>query len=111
MLNNIKSDVNFSVGELNKLLTCPKFDIVIANIQTDLLIKYANNIVKSLSKKGILILSGILKTEAKSVVSHYKEITTQDCDLKQIRSRHMGEWTVVTIYLQNENRENNILTT
>lgn len=111
VLNNIKSDVNFSVGELNKLLTCPKFDIVIANIQTDLLIKYANNIVKSLSKKGILILSGILKTEAKSVVSHYKEITTQDCDLKQIRSRHMGEWTVVTIYLQNENRENNILTT
>ena len=105
-LNNIKSDVNFSVGELNKLLTCPKFDVVIANIQTDLLIKYANNILRCLSKKGILILSGILKTEVKTVVSHYKEITAKNGNLEQITSRNMGEWSVVTICLQNENREN-----
>ena len=105
-LNNIKSDVNFSVGELKKLLTCPKFDVVIANIQTDLLIKYANNILRCLSKKGILILSGILKTEVKTVVSHYKEITAKNSNLEQITSRNMGEWSVVTICLQNENREN-----
>lgn len=105
-LNNIKSDVNFSVGELKKLLTCPKFDVVIANIQTDLLIKYANNILRCLSKKGILILSGILKTEVKTVVSHYKEITAKNGNLEQITSRNMGEWSVVTICLQKENRKN-----
>ena len=105
VLNSIKSDINFSVDELNKLLTCPKFDVVIANIQTDLLVEYANNILKCLSKKGILILSGILKTEAKSVVSHYKEITAKNGDLKQITSRNMGEWSVVTICLQNENEK------
>jgi ribosomal protein L11 methyltransferase len=102
VLNSIKSDINFSVGELNKLLTCPKFDVIIANIQTDLLIKYANNILTCLSKKGILILSGILKTEVKSVVSHYKEITAKNGDLEQITSRHMGEWSVVTICLLNK---------
>ena len=102
VLNNIKSDVNFSVGELNKLLTRAKFDVVIANIQTDLLIKHADKIVKCLSKKGILILSGILKTEVKSVVSHYKEITAKNGDLEQITSRHMGEWSVVTICLLNK---------
>lgn len=105
VLNSIKFDVNFSVGELNKLLTCPKFDVVIANIQTDLLIKYANNIFKCLSKKGILILSGILKTEVKSVVSHYTKITAKNGDLEQIISRNMGEWSVVTICLIDENRE------
>ena len=102
VLNNIKSDVNFSVGELNKLLTRAKFDVVIANIQTDLLIKHADKIVKCLSKKGILILSGILKTETKSVVNHYKENTAIKGDLEQITTRHLGEWSVVTICLQNE---------
>tara|TARA_B100001057_G_C22791346_1_gene927734 strand:- start:124 stop:1038 length:915 start_codon:yes stop_codon:yes gene_type:complete len=111
VLNSIKSDINFSVGELNKLLTCRKFDVVIANIQTDLLIKYANNILTCLSKKGILILSGILKTEVKSVVSHYKEITAKSGDLDQITSRNMGEWSVVTICLQNENRASKRSTT
>lgn len=105
VLNNIKSDVKFSVGELNKLLTRAKFDVVIANIQTDLLIKHADKIVKCLSKKGILILSGILKTEVKSVVSHYKEITAKNGDLEQITSRHMGEWSVVTICLLNKKIE------
>ena len=102
VLNNIKSDVNFSVGELNKLLTRAKFDVVIANIQTDLLIKHADKIVKCLSKKGILILSGILKTETKSVVNHYKENTAINGDFEQITTRHLGEWSVVTICLQNE---------
>ena len=105
VLNNIKPDVNFSVGQLNKLLTRAKFDVVIANIQTDLLIKHADKIVKCLSKKGILILSGILKTEVKSVVSHYKEITAKNGDLEQITSRHMGEWSVVTICLLNKKIE------
>ena len=102
VLNNIKSDVNFSVGELSKLHTRPKFDIVIANIQTDLLIKHANKIVKCLSKKGTLILSGILKTETKSVVKCYQENTALNCDPEQITSRHMGDWSVVTICLQNK---------
>ena len=102
VLNNIKPDVNFSVGQLNKLLTRAKFDVVIANIQTDLLIKHADKIVKCLSKKGILILSGILKTETKSVVNHYKENTAIKGDLEQITTRHLGEWSVVTICLQNE---------
>ena len=102
VLNSIKSDVNFSVGQLNKLLTRAKFDVVIANIQTDLLIKHADKIVKCLSKKGILILSGILKTETKSVVNHYKENTAIKGDLEQITTRHLGEWSVVTICLQNE---------
>lgn len=107
VLNNIKSDVNFSVCELNKLLTRAKFDVVIANIQTDLLIKHADKIVKCLSKKGILILSGILKTEVKSVVSHYKEITAKNGGLEQITSRHMGEWSVVTICLLNKKKREN----
>ena len=102
VLNNIKPDVNFSVGQLNKLLTRAKFDVVIANIQTDLLIKHADKIVKCLSKKGIVILSGILKTETKSVVNHYKENTAIKGDLEQITTRHLGEWSVVTICLQNE---------
>jgi len=102
VLNSIKSDVNFSVGQLNKLLTRAKFDVVIANIQTDLLIKHADKIVKCLSKKGIVILSGILKTETKSVVNHYKENTAIKGDLEQITTRHLGEWSVVTICLQNE---------
>ena len=100
VLNSIKSDVNFYVCELGRLLTSPKFDIVVANIQTDILIKFANKIVECLKKKGTLILSGILKKEAQSVVSHYKEITTELGNLEQITSRCMEEWSVVTISLQ-----------
>ena len=76
-----------------------------------IIIKYANNILKCLSKIGILILSGILKTAVNSVVSYYKEITAKNGDLEQITSRNMGEWSVVTICLLNENRENKRSTT
>lgn len=64
--NHVTNNVCIKEVSLKKL--DKRFDLVVANILTDILIKLRNDLYSHLSKNGILILSGIL-SENKSNVS------------------------------------------
>ena len=51
-----------------------KYDCVVANIQSDILINYANKLIELLNNKGQLILSGILNYEVEDVNRKFNKL-------------------------------------
>lgn len=85
----------FTIADLEKGLHGERADLVLANIQTDILIPFRFQLVQSVTSSGILVLSGILNHEAESVRTHYE---TEFARLHpettvQIDSRQDGEWS------------------
>ena len=74
-------------------------DVVLANIISDVLCIYADNLVDSVNPGGVLALSGILAKEQAAVREHFEtkakaawgEATTVD-------GRVMGEWSDVALF-------------
>jgi ribosomal protein L11 methyltransferase len=74
-------------------------DVVLANIISDVLCIYADNLVDSVNPGGVLALSGILAKEQAAVREHFEakakaawgEATTTD-------GRVMGEWSDVALF-------------
>ncbi|NBX34059.1 methyltransferase domain-containing protein [bacterium] len=74
-------------------------DVVLANIISDVLCIYADNLVDSVNPGGVLALSGILAKEQAAVRGHFEakakaawgEATTVD-------GRVMGEWSDVALF-------------
>ncbi|MEC7274435.1 MAG: 50S ribosomal protein L11 methyltransferase, partial [Verrucomicrobiota bacterium] len=65
---------NFTVAELEKGFSNGiQGDLVLANIQTDVLMSNSTHLVKSLKDSGTLVLSGILNKEIDLVLQHYSE--------------------------------------
>ena len=69
-------------------------DLVLANIQTDVLIPHCDPLVKGVKAGGTLALSGILAKELDQVKTHFTEqFTAQRPETKiRINSREDGEW-------------------
>ncbi len=76
------------------LLTTKRYDIVVANIVADVLELIANDLIKILKPKAILILSGILQKYQSKILKSYQSLTI----LEKIEQ---DEW--VTIILQKDN--------
>jgi ribosomal protein L11 methyltransferase len=67
------------------------FDLIIANILAGPLVELAPNFVKSLAPGGVIVLAGLLDTQADGVARAY-----QDQGLSLL-DRGFGEWPVVVL--------------
>lgn len=86
--------VQFEVADLEKGLNGRQADLLMANIQTDVLIPHSDPVVTGVKSGGTLALSGILTKELDEVRSHYE---TQFAKLRAedkitVHSRQDGEW-------------------
>lgn len=88
-LNGLAGKVNFFVGDLVTGLAGRQAELVLANIQSDVLIKFAPELLAAVAPDGVLVLSGILANEL-SLVRDTFAAKTPGWD---IDSRNMGEWS------------------
>lgn len=96
LLNNLKESIAFQTKDLNQLTTKPdKFDFVMANIQADILINYAEVIMSLTEEHATIVLSGILTKEIDQVTEKFRNLAPQsDTSFSQ---REMGEWSALKI--------------
>ena len=85
----------FNTSDLENGLRGKQADLVLANIQTDVLIPFRSHLVKSVAATGTLVLSGILTREVESVRAAY---TAEFAELRpeitiDVDSRQDGEWS------------------
>lgn len=92
-LNGLAGRVNFFVGDLTSGLAQREADIVLANIQADVLMKFAPELVRAVAPGGSLILSGILANENAQVRETFEKLTPHWA----INARVMGEWSDVVL--------------
>jgi len=88
-LNQLAGKVDFYVGDLVTGLAGRQAELVLANIQADVLIKFAPQLVAAVAPEGVLVLSGILAGELAQVRAVFEALPpgwTTD-------SRVMGEWS------------------
>jgi ribosomal protein L11 methyltransferase len=79
--------------EHNHFKSKPKFDLIIANILANPLIELASDMKANLAENGVIILSGILTSQASSVIKAYEQ---QSLALKdQIDDNN---WSILIFY-------------
>jgi ribosomal protein L11 methyltransferase len=88
------AQLEFEVADLEKGLAGRQADLLLANIQTDVLLPHSKPVVMGVKSGGTLALSGILVKELDLVRSHY---AAQFAELRPednitIDSRQDGEW-------------------
>ena len=96
---------NFTVAELEKgFSNGTQGDIVLANIQTDVLMTHSTHLVNSLKNSGTLVLSGILTKEIDQVRQYYSEqFKAFRSNLTvSVDSRIDGEWSDLQFTLSNQ---------
>lgn len=84
---------NFKINNLSyKKLWCgsitkdfKKYDIIVANIITSIILILKNELINNLKENGILILSGILKEKENDILSNFSS-------LKLLESQQIDEW-------------------
>lgn len=94
-LNGLVGRVKFAVGDLVTGLAgkSGQVDVLLANIQADVLMRFAAELVAAVAPGGTLILSGILAGENSQVRSTFERITPQ----WNVEARTMGEWSDVVL--------------
>lgn len=92
-LNGLQGRVKFYLGDLITGLVGRTADIVLANIQADVLMRFAKELVATVAPGGTLILSGILAPENTTVRAAFEELTPQ----WTINARIMGEWSDIVL--------------
>ena len=93
--------LKFEVADLEQgLVDRPQVELMLANIQTDVLIPHSDPIVMAIKDGGTLALSGILTQELDQVRAHYR---ARFNDLRHVEvnidSREDGEWADLLIEL------------
>ena len=87
--NRVAGKIHFWRGDASKLAPRPaqKYDLICANLVSDLLTSTRRRIVARLNRAGTLVLAGILRTEFPQV-----QIAFETLGLKLVCSRSRGEW-------------------
>jgi ribosomal protein L11 methyltransferase len=85
-LNNVQEQLDVRLGEIKNIEEID-FDLVLANIQRNILIPLAGEISSRVKVNGVIILSGLLKDDEKSIVDEY---TKYNCRL--VDKSVMDEW-------------------
>ncbi len=83
-LNDVMNEIEIKISEIQQVKE-NIFDLILANIQKNVLLDIAGEIIKRLKKYGIVILSGLLIEDEKDIIDKYKE-------LRLIDKKIMGEW-------------------
>jgi ribosomal protein L11 methyltransferase len=97
--NSTLEPIKFTVDDLISGLPEGSIDFLMANIQTNILIPFAEPILKSLRASAHLILSGILTKEIEELKLHYaKKLNSLRPNASfLIDSREKGEWSDLKI--------------
>lgn len=90
-LNSVTTKVKIVKGEISDIKE-DNFDLIIANIQKDVLLYIANQIIKKLKPNGIVILSGLLMKDEKDIEKHYAETGFETLEIKS-----MDEWIALAL--------------
>jgi ribosomal protein L11 methyltransferase len=91
--NGLAGKVMFSVGDLTSGLAGREADILLANIQADVLIRFASQLVAAVAPGGTLVLSGILANENTDVRTAFEAVTPD----WTVNARTMGEWSDIVL--------------
>lgn len=84
--NALKNNIElFEIYTGSVTNTDKTYDIVVANIIADVIIVLKNDLIKSLNKGGILILSGILE-------KYFDKIKKEFCQLELVESLQKNDW-------------------
>jgi ribosomal protein L11 methyltransferase len=88
-VNRVDKKIQITRGDVTKFSTKPKeqFDLICANLISNLLIVECKKIVAQLKHGGILVLAGILKLEFAEVQKEFESLS-----LRLISSRSKKEW-------------------
>ena len=86
-LNGVDAAMGLAVGGVGSLAADAVFDVVVANILAAPLIAMASRLVRHVAPGGLLVLSGILTTQAADVASAYRA-----AGLSEPEFRESGEW-------------------
>lgn len=92
-LNGLTGRVEFSTGDLVTGLAGRHAEIVLANIQADVLMRFARELVAAVAPGGTLVLSGILAQENAQVRGAFAAAAPG----WPIDARVMGEWSDVVL--------------
>ncbi len=72
---------------LSSIVPSKKFDIVLANINKNVLLQNAEALKSCVKKPGLLLLSGLLKSDEEEIVSAFKTL-----GLNKIETRERNNW-------------------
>lgn len=91
--NGLLGRVVFELGDLQTGFRARQADLVLANIQADVLMRFHDSLLQAVAPQGWLVLSGILAHELDSV---------RACFVKaapgwRVATRVMGEWSAVQL--------------
>lgn len=92
-LNGLTGKVDFQVGDLITGFQGRRADLVLANIQSDVLVRFANELVSAVAPGGELVLSGILSRELDEMRTRFSEIARG----WTLESRGLGEWADLSL--------------
>jgi len=97
LLNDLKGSITFTTQDLNNLDdSIGKFNFVMANIQADVLISYADLIMSLTDENSVVVLSGILTQEIAQVLEKFRSLNKSS--EFNYTTKEMGEWSAVKIY-------------
>ena len=88
-LNGLAGDVNFFTAGLMEGLAGRQAELVLANIQADVLMRFARELVSAVAPGGELVLSGILAAELEQV----RAVFAVAAPGWTVESRVLGEWS------------------
>ncbi|MET0262593.1 MAG: 50S ribosomal protein L11 methyltransferase [Rariglobus sp.] len=93
-LNGLTGAVEFFTGDLvSGLADGRQAEVVLANIQADVLMRFVNELIGSVAAGGSLVLSGILAIELEKV----RQVFADAVPSWKVESRVMGEWSDVAL--------------
>lgn len=89
VLNELAGQVEFSVGDLVTGLAGRQAELVLANIQADVLVRFSRKLLGAVAPGGQLVLSGILERELEGV----RQAFALAAPGWKIDARVKGEWS------------------
>lgn len=92
-LNELSDRVRFFEGDLKSGLAGERANVLLANIQADVLSRFASDLVNAVAPGGTLILSGILAGENSQVRAVFESLTPN----WTVNARVMGEWSDIVL--------------
>lgn len=95
---HITNPPSFAVADLETGFQGRQTDLILANIQTDVLIPFSDYLVRAVAPGGTLALSGILAKELEEVATHYESrFAGRGTGPVTLDSRTDGEWADLLI--------------
>jgi ribosomal protein L11 methyltransferase len=86
--NGLGGCVEFFTGDLLAGLTGSRGELLLANIQADVLVRFARELCAAVTQGGQLVLSGILSHELEAVRAPFAAVAVD----WRMESRALGEW-------------------